>query len=93
MDHRRDEPGPAIARRTFLGAALGVHTMEGAGVRLRRAFGFQDPHAFDPFPLASGVPLREPIAWGGPIVMNTEAELQQAFREYREGTFLRHTEL
>jgi redox-sensitive bicupin YhaK (pirin superfamily) len=45
------------------------------------------------FLLASGVPLREPIAWGGPIVMNTEAELQQAFREYREGTFLRHTDL
>ena len=39
--------------------------------------------------LVSGAPLKEPVAWGGPIVMNTEAQLQQAFREYREGTFVR----
>ena len=37
----------------------------------------------------SGKPLREPIAWGGPIVMNTEEELQRAFAEYRRGTFIR----
>ncbi len=41
------------------------------------------------FLLLSGRPLGEPIAWRGPIVMNTEAELQQAFEEYRNGTFLR----
>jgi quercetin 2,3-dioxygenase len=35
-----------------------------------------------------GLPLREPVAWGGPIVMNTEAELRRAFAEYRDGTFL-----
>ena len=33
-------------------------------------------------------PLGEPIAWGGPIVMNTEQELAQAFRELDEGTFI-----
>jgi hypothetical protein len=37
----------------------------------------------------SGKPLREPIAWGGPIVMNTEEELQRAFAEYRNGTFIK----
>jgi len=37
----------------------------------------------------SGRPLREPIAWGGPIVMNTEEELQRAFTEYRNGTFVK----
>jgi redox-sensitive bicupin YhaK (pirin superfamily) len=42
------------------------------------------------FLLVSGKPLGEPIAWRGPIVMNTEKELEQAFREYREGTFLDH---
>jgi redox-sensitive bicupin YhaK (pirin superfamily)/Na+/H+ antiporter NhaD/arsenite permease-like protein len=42
------------------------------------------------FLLVSGKPLREPIAWGGPIVMNTQEELQLAFREYRDGTFLKH---
>lgn len=42
------------------------------------------------FLLVSGRPLREPVAWRGPIVMNTEEELQTAFREYHEGTFLKH---
>lgn len=42
------------------------------------------------FLLAAGVPLREPIAWRGPIVMNTQAQLDEAFREYRAGTFLKH---
>ena len=37
----------------------------------------------------SGKPLREPVAWGGPIVMNTEEELQHAFAEYRNGTFIK----
>jgi quercetin 2,3-dioxygenase len=41
------------------------------------------------FLFLSGRPVREPVAWGGPIVMNTEEELQQAFREYRNGTFIR----
>jgi redox-sensitive bicupin YhaK (pirin superfamily) len=42
------------------------------------------------FLLVSGRPLREPIAWYGPIVMNTQDELRQAFAEYRAGTFLKH---
>ncbi|HSV42025.1 MAG TPA: pirin family protein [Methanomassiliicoccales archaeon] len=41
------------------------------------------------FLLVSGRPLREPIAWGGPIVMNTQEELEQAFREIDEGTFIK----
>lgn len=39
--------------------------------------------------LMSSVALREPIAWGGPIVMNSTAELRQAFRDLDEGTFIR----
>ncbi len=42
------------------------------------------------FMFFSGKPLHEPVAWGGPIVMNTRAELELAFRELREGTFIRH---
>lgn len=41
------------------------------------------------FLLVSGKPLAEPVAWHGPIVMNTEAELHQAMAELRAGTFLR----
>ncbi|AEG59759.1 pirin family protein [Desulforamulus ruminis] len=41
------------------------------------------------FLVFAGKPLKESIAWGGPIVMNTQEELQQAFKEIKEGTFIR----
>ncbi len=41
------------------------------------------------FLLVSGKPLNEPIAWYGPIVMNTQEELRIAFQEYQEGTFVK----
>ncbi|NLK61005.1 MAG: pirin family protein, partial [Treponema sp.] len=39
--------------------------------------------------LFSGPPLGEPVAWGGPIVMNTQAELDAAFSEIRNNTFIK----
>ena len=42
------------------------------------------------FLLVSGKPLEEPVAWYGPIVMNTEAELRRAIEEFRNGTFIKH---
>jgi redox-sensitive bicupin YhaK (pirin superfamily) len=41
------------------------------------------------FLLVSGQPIKEPVAWHGPIVMNTRAELMQAMRELNNGTFIR----
>ncbi len=41
------------------------------------------------FILAGGKPLREPVAWGGPVVMNTQDEVDLAFRELRSGTFVK----
>jgi redox-sensitive bicupin YhaK (pirin superfamily) len=47
----------------------------------------QDPVRFL---LISGQPIGEPVAWRGPIVMNTQAELKVAFEEYSNGTFIKH---
>jgi redox-sensitive bicupin YhaK (pirin superfamily) len=44
------------------------------------------------FLLIAGKPLHEPIAWGGPIVMNTQEELEQAFKEIQDGNFIKDQE-
>ena len=45
------------------------------------------------FLLVSGKPLEEPVAWYGPIVMNTQEQLRQAFQELDRGTFLRDAQV
>ena len=42
------------------------------------------------FLLVSGMPLAEPVAWYGPIVMNTQEQLHQAYEELQKGTFIKH---
>ena len=41
------------------------------------------------FLLVSGKPLKEPVAWYGPIVMNTKEELKTAFQEFEAGSFIK----
>jgi redox-sensitive bicupin YhaK (pirin superfamily) len=41
------------------------------------------------FLLVSGKPLQEPVAWYGPIVMNNQEQLREAFNELQQGTFLK----
>jgi redox-sensitive bicupin YhaK (pirin superfamily) len=42
------------------------------------------------FLLVSGKSIGQPVAWYGPIVMNTQEELRIAFEEYQNGTFIKH---
>jgi redox-sensitive bicupin YhaK (pirin superfamily) len=42
------------------------------------------------FLLISGKPIQEPVAWYGPIVMNTREELRRAMAELQDGTFIKH---
>ena len=50
----------------------------------------QAGHEGTRFLLVSGKPLQEPVAWYGPIVMNTQEQLKTAFEELEKGTFLKH---
>jgi hypothetical protein len=73
-----DVSGTPVTEKT---AAL---LSEGDGITLTAGSGGARVIAF------SGKPLHEPIAWGGPIVMNTQRELDFAFEELRRGTFIKH---
>jgi len=55
---------------------------EGDTVKIRTNVGLR-------FLFVSGKPLKEPVAWGGPIVMNSKEELAKAFEELEEGTFIK----
>ncbi len=72
-----------------------VHMRDLSGNRTLIRFGTGDEVTVQAGPegirflLISGAPIQEPIAWHGPIVMNTQAELMQAVAELRNGTFIR----
>lgn len=99
------EPGAHFRLPADSGATLFIYIVEGAGrfgdsdkaIASHHAvlFGAGDEFAAQAgdqgvrFLLFAGHPLREPIAWGGPIVMNTREELDQAFEEIENGTFIR----
>jgi len=72
-----------LERRPFLGDASVILFGDGARIKVTTA------DAPVRFLLMSGRPLGEPVAWRGPIVMNTQEELQTAFREYRAGAFIK----
>ncbi len=90
----RDASGPR-AVLTDRGGADGTPVREEAGNRSLVLFDRGDEvvvtageHGIR-FLLVSGKPIEEPVAWYGPIVMNTREELQQAMAELRDGTFIR----
>ena len=90
-------PGHTVFAYLFEGAATfgsgqPIHAGHGTIALLDDGDTVQVTAHSDParFLLISGKPLNEPIAWRGPIVMNTREELDQAWRELDDGTFVKH---
>jgi redox-sensitive bicupin YhaK (pirin superfamily) len=90
----RDASAPRAVRTEWVGDASG--TPELTGNRSLVLFDSGDEitvQAGDAgirFLLVSGRPIAEPVAWRGPIVMNTEAELRRAYAELQDGSFIKH---
>ncbi len=86
-------PQGVLLEKEVAGEELHIRDMSGDRTLIR--FGIGDVVTVQAgaegvrFLLISGAPIDEPVAWHGPIVMNTQAELQQAFAELRNGTFIR----
>lgn len=81
----------------FIYTVYGSGSFDGEKVEAKSGVLFEDGDHFKAsalgdglrFLLFAGKPLKEPIAWGGPIVMNTREELNQAFQDLEDGNFIR----
>jgi redox-sensitive bicupin YhaK (pirin superfamily) len=86
-------PSGVLLEKEVMGEELNIRDMSGDRTLIR--FGTGDEvtvQAGDQgvrFLLISGAPIEEPVAWHGPIVMNTEEELRRAVHELRNGTFIK----
>lgn len=93
--HFRDAAAPVDVRveKEFQGQELAVRDLTGNRTLVRFGSGDAVTVTAGPegirFLLVAGRPLQEPVAWHGPIVMNTRAELMQAMRDLQSGTFIR----
>jgi len=87
------QPTGILLEKEVAGQEVNIHDMSGDRTLIRFGTGDEITVQAGPegmrFLLISGAPIDEPVAWHGPIVMNTRAELEQAFRELRNGTFIR----
>ncbi len=91
----RDASNPAgvLLEKEVLGEEVNIRDL--SGDRTLVQFGTGDEVTVQAgeqgirFLLISGAPIEEPVAWHGPIVMNTQEELQQAMRDLRNDTFIR----
>ncbi len=86
-------PSGVLLEKEVMGQEVNIRDMSGDRTLIR--FGTGDEVTVQAgekgvrFLLISGAPLQEPVAWHGPIVMNTPDEIQQAMRDLRNGTFIR----
>ena len=91
----RDASNPegVLLEKEVMGQEVNIRDMSGNRTLVR--FGTGDEVVVQAgdrgvrFLLISGAPIQEPVAWHGPIVMNTQAEINQAIKELRNGTFIR----
>ena len=91
------EPGHTVFAYILLGS--GIFEENGQEIRKEHVVLYKDGYQIRirnaskdilRFLLVSGKPIYEPVAWRGPIVMNSQEELQFAFEELRKGTFIKH---
>ena len=86
-------PSGVLLEKEVAGEEVNIRDMSGDRTLIR--FGTGDEVTVQAgeegvrFLLISGAPIEEPVAWHGPIVMNTRAELEQAFAELRNGKFIK----
>jgi len=91
----RDASAPAgvLLEKEVMGQEVNIRDMSGDRTLVRFGTGdevtVQAGDAGIRFLLISGAPLEEPVAWHGPIVMNTQAELRTAVQELNNGTFIK----
>ena len=86
-------PSGIFLEKEVLGQELNIRDMSGNRTLVRFGTGDEIEVQAGPdgvrFLLVAGTPIKEPVAWHGPIVMNTQTELQQAFAELRNNTFIK----
>ncbi|MFY9244314.1 MAG: pirin-like C-terminal cupin domain-containing protein, partial [Roseicyclus sp.] len=82
-----------LLEKEVMGQELNIRDMSGDRTLVRFGTGDEVTVQAGPngvrFLLISGAPIEEPVAWHGPIVMNTQEELQQAMRDLCNGTFIK----
>ncbi|MFP4304783.1 MAG: pirin family protein [Rhodosalinus sp.] len=87
------DPQGVLLEKEVAGQEINIRDMSGDRTLVRFGTGDEVTVQAGPegirFLLVSGAPIREPVAWHGPIVMNTRAELLQAMADLRNGTFIR----
>jgi redox-sensitive bicupin YhaK (pirin superfamily) len=86
-------PSGVLLEKEVMGQELNIRDMSGNRTLVRFGTGDEIEVQAGPdgvrFLLVAGTPIKEPVAWHGPIVMNTQAELKQAFADLRNNTFIK----
>jgi hypothetical protein len=87
------KPSGVLLEKEIAGEEVNIRDLSGDRTLIRFGTGDEVTLQAGPegvrFLLISGAPIDEPVAWHGPIVMNTQAELRQAMRDLNNGTFIK----